>query len=317
MHLQPVHRRAVRCRSVYSLSVCSLSVRSLPGPLAALALLLGLAGCGKAPIPRELAEVQAVADPLLRANRIQTTPLRFGLELGDAAPYWAEKAGLCKASKEDQDSGDACANWAHQSPAEATSPAQRQIRRLSYLFGSAQARSYSHGLITFDRSFFLIHDSDRPALRCVIAHELSHVLRRHSYLASRAANETYANLAEEARQRALAQLSQQQELAADRGAMLMTAIAGHDPKACVQQLLSSAQLDADYAPEDPLGSHPGQARRLKAAQQYLGEPLQRDLAAWRQRQGGRQAGGESSPQWSWDPEHQVLRVQTTPSGVDR
>lgn len=312
MRLQPVHRLAVHPLCAGPLGASRLCANRLPGPLAALGLLLALAGCGEAPIPKELAEVQAVADPLLRANRIQTTPLRFGLELGDAAPYWAEKAGLCKASQQDREAGDACANWAHQSPAEATSPAQRQIRRLSYLFGSAQARSYPHGLITFDRSFFLVHDGDRPALRCVIAHELSHVLRRHSYLASLAANSTFRDLPEQPRQRALARLSQQQELAADRGAMLMTAIAGHDPKACVQQLLSSAQLDADYAPEDPLGSHPGQARRLQAAQQYLGAPLQRDLAAWRQRQGRRQAAPEAKPQWSWDPEHQVLRVQTSP-----
>ncbi|MCP9849248.1 hypothetical protein [Cyanobium sp. Morenito 9A2] len=280
---------------------------------AALGCALALAGCGEPQPPSELRQVQAVSDQLLRANGIRTTPIRFALEAGETAPYWAQKAGLCKASKQETDAGDACEHWAHLSPADAETPAHRQVNRLSYLLGTASARTYAHGLITFDRSFFLVHGDDQGALRCVVAHELTHFLRRHGFLSSRAVNGAWKDLPEQQRQRALATLSQTQELAADRNAMLMTAIAGHDPVLCVQQLQNGAQLDADYAPEAPLESHPGYVRRLASARAYLKGPLQRDLAAWRQaegKRGGLQEG--SAPRWSWDPNDQLLTVRTLP-----
>ncbi len=292
-------------------------VRARQGPrrwplLAALSCAFALAGCAEAKPPRELRQVQAVSDQLLRANAIRTTPIRFAIEAGETAPYWAQKAGLCKASKQEKEAGDACEHWAHLSPTEAETPAHRQINRLSYLLGTASARTYAHGLITFDRSFFLVHEDDPGALRCVVAHELTHFLRRHAFLSSRAANGLWKELPEEQRHRALARLSRQQELAADRNAMLMTAIAGHDPLICVQQLQNGAQLDADYAPEEPLETHPGYTRRLSAAKAYLKGPLHRDLAAWRKTQSNRRDGLASTPRWSWDQSDQLLTVRTLP-----
>ncbi|MCP9915540.1 M48 family metallopeptidase [Cyanobium sp. ATX 6F1] len=280
--------------------------------LVALGCALALAGCGEPKPPRELSQLQAVTDQLLRANAIRTTPIRFALEAGETAPYWAQKAGLCKASKQEKESGDACEHWAHLSPAEAETPVHRQINRLSYLLGTASARTYAHGLISFDRSFFLVHEDDPGALRCVVAHELTHFLRRHAFLSSRAANGLWKDLPEQQRHRALARLSRQQELAADRNAMLMTAIAGHDPVICVQQLQNGAQLDADYAPEAPLETHPGYSRRLSAARAYLQGPLQRDLAAWRKAQANRGERTATAPRWSWDPGDQLLTVRTLP-----
>lgn len=280
--------------------------------LAAFGCALALAGCGEPRPPQELLQVQAVSDQLLRANAIRTNPIRFALEAGETAPYWAQKAGLCKVSKPDKDAGNGCENWAHLSPAEAETPAHRQINRLAYLLGTASARTYAHGLITFDRSFFLVHADDPGALRCVVAHELTHFLRRHAFLSSRAANGPLKGWPEQQRRRALAALSQQQELAADRNAMLMTAIAGHDPVLCVQQLQNGAQLDADYAPDDPLETHPGYARRLGAAKAYLKGSLQRDLLAWRKAQSKSSLRERSAPRWSWDQADQLLSVRTLP-----
>ena len=288
-----------------------------PRPLGCLVAALGVlasASCGGPRPPRELQQVQVVADQLLRANAIHTTPIRFALEAGETAPYWAQRAGLCKASKEETTDGDACDHWAHLSPQEAATPAQRQVNRLAYLLGSASARTYAHGLITFDRSFFLVQEDDRGALRCVLAHELTHFLRRHAFLLSRAANGPLRSLPEPQRRKALATLSQQQELAADRQAMLMTAIAGHDPIVCVQQLQNGAQLDADFAPEDPQETHPGYVRRIAAAQAYLKGPLRADLQAWRAAHPPAVISAGPAPRWRWHPEDQLLTVRTQPQG---
>lgn len=256
--------------------------------------------------------MQEVADQLLRANAIRTTPIRFALEAGETAPYWAQRAGLCRASPREAAEGEACDHWARLSPSEAATPTHRQVNRLAYLLGTASARTYAHGLITFDRSFFLVQEDDVGALRCVVAHELTHFLRRHAYLSARAANGPLKNLPEEQRSRALAQLSQSQELAADRQAMLMTAIAGHDPKSCVNQLANAAQLDADYAPEDPLGTHPGYERRLSAARAYLNGPLRADLSEWRRLHPQAMVSALPAPRWSWQPQDQLLTVRTLP-----
>lgn len=266
-----------------------------------------LSGCLGPRPPRELEQVRTVTDELLRANRLRTSPLRFTLEVGETAPYWAEKEGVCRAVKAAGDSESDCASWAHHAPGAASGEAQRRVERLAYLLGTANAHSYSHGVIGFDRSYFLVHEDDPAALRCVVAHELVHVLRRHAYLSDRAGRETWRTLPEPQRQRQLAALSQQQELAADRGAMLMTAIAGHDPAACLAELQNSAELDADYAEEDPLGTHPGHARRMAAGRAYLAGPLRRDLARWRRRQ---PSAGSVQPRWRWDGDLQVLSVTT-------
>jgi hypothetical protein len=89
-----------------------------------------------------------VADPLLRANRIRTSPIRFSLEAGESAGYWARQLGLCRPAPggggdPDQD----CEAWNHASPDDIANPLQRQVNRLAYLFGSASARTYPQGLI--------------------------------------------------------------------------------------------------------------------------------------------------------------------------
>lgn len=257
--------------------------------------------------PAELTQLQAVADPLLRANRIRSSPIRFSLEAGETAGYWARQVGLCRPAAGDPDQN--CEAWNHAAPDDATSPQQRQVNRLAYLLGTASARTYPQGLISFDRSFFLVQGHDSAALRCVVAHELTHFLHRHAYLSSR--REQQADLqgvSESVRDRALAQLSQQQELAADRGALLMTAVAGHDPAACIRQLQEAAELDGDYAPEDPAGSHPGHGRRIAAAMTYLRDGLQRDLAAWRKDP----PGSPVVPRWQWNGSDRLLTVTTRP-----
>jgi hypothetical protein len=251
-----------------------------------------------------------VTDPLLRANRIRTSPIRFSLEAGATAGYWARQLGLCRppaagGGDPDQD----CEAWTHASPDDIATPLQRQVNRLAYLLGSASARTYPQGLISFDRSFFLVQGHDPAALRCVVAHELTHFLHRHAYLSSRREQQAdFRGLSEPQRQRDLARLSQQQELAADRGALLMTAIGGHDPAACLRQLQEAAELDGDYAPEDPGGTHPGHGRRIAAARAYLHQGLQRDLAAWRKHP----TGPPVVPRWSWDGADRLLTATTRP-----
>jgi ABC-type sulfate/molybdate transport systems ATPase subunit len=175
---------------------------------------------------------------------------------------------------------------------------------------SRPSHPYPQGLIGFDRSFFLVQGHDPAAVRCVVAHELTHFLRRHAYLSSRLEQQADQRR-RPAAQRDLAQaaLSQQQELAADRGALLMTAIAGHDPQACVRQLQEAAELDGDYAPEDPRGTHPGHGRRIAAARAYIAEGLAADRDAWRKRV---RALPPVSPRWRWDPQDRLLIVTTRP-----
>jgi len=115
--------------------------------LGALATLL-LGGCVREQPPPELTQLRAVADPLLRANRIRTSPIRFSLEAGESAGYWARQLGLCRPAPggggdPDQD----CEAWNHASPDDIANPLQRQVNRLAYLFGSASARTYPQGLI--------------------------------------------------------------------------------------------------------------------------------------------------------------------------
>jgi predicted Zn-dependent protease len=183
------------------------------------------------------------------------------------------------------------------------------VNRLAYLFGTASARTYPQGLISFDRSFFLVQGYNNDALRCVVAHELTHFLHRHAYLSSRREQQSdLRGLSEPQQARDLAQLSQQQELAADRGALLMTSIAGHDPDACIRQLQEAAELDGDYSPDDPGGTHPGHGRRIAAARAYLRQGLQGDLAAWRKLPAGRPV----VPRWSWDGADRLLTATTRP-----
>ena len=197
--------------------------------------------------------------------------------------------------------------WTHAAPDESANPLQRQVNRLAYLLGTASARTYPQGLISFDRSFFFVQGHDNAALRCVVAHELTHFLHRHAYLSSRREQQADLRAAPQPqRARRLASLSQQQELAADRGALLMTAIAGHDPAACIRQLQEAAELDGDYAAEDPDGSHPGHARRLAAARAYVRQGLAADLAAWRHLP----HGPPVVPIWHWDAQDKVLTVRT-------
>ena len=277
--------------------------------LGALATLL-LGGCARQQPPPELTQLRAVADPLLRANRIRTSPIRFSLEAGESAGYWARQLGLCRPAPggggdPDQD----CEAWNHASPDDIANPLQRQVNRLAYLFGTASARTYPQGLISFDRSFFLVQGHNNDALRCVVAHELTHFLHRHAYLSSRREQQSdLRGLSEPQQARDLAQLSQQQELAADRGALLMTSIAGHDPDACIRQLQEAAELDGDYSPDDPGGTHPGHGRRIAAARAYLRQGLQGDLAAWRKLPAGRPV----VPRWSWDGADRLLTATTRP-----
>lgn len=278
-----------------------------------LLLLLLLGGCSWQRPPEELSEIRRVADPLLRANHIRSGPIHFSLESGETAPYWATQAGLCPAavrSQAKENGNDPCESWAHDAPGQSGNEGRRRVERLAYLLGTAGVRTYAHGLIGFDRSYFLIHRHDSAGLRCVIAHELTHFLRRHAYLSSRAASERPEGMAEEARQRAEASLSQQQELAADRNAMLMTAIAGHDPAACINGLQTDAELLADHSPEDPLGTHPGHHRRIAAARSYLRQGLANDLRIWREKQ--RQTPAQP-PRWSWNAADQLLTVETGPA----
>lgn len=272
-------------------------------------LLLGLAGCAREAPPEELRQLQAVTDPLLLANRVETIPIHFTLQLGDAAAFWALKSGLCKPSNPDD--SEACSNWAHLAPGPVSSETESQVHRLAYLLGSANAITFPHGLIAFDRSFFLEHQDDPSALRCVVAHELTHFLHRHAYLSSRAEAVTYRHLPESARKKALASLSQEQELAADRNAMLMVAVAGHDPADCLRELQLTAELDASYNPQDPLGTHPGQERRLGAARRYLATGLQRDLRLRRQALAQRKTA-PSTPRWSWSQADHLYTVRTLP-----
>lgn len=269
-----------------------------------------LGGCGSGAPPPELAQLQREADGLLRANRIRTSPIRFTLEAGETAAYWARQMGLCPRPAAGEDPDSACEAWSHGAPDDVASPLQRQVNRLAYLLGTASARTYPQGLIGFDRSFFLVQGHDPAAVRCVVAHELTHFLRRHAYLSSRLEQQADQRR-RPAAQRDLAQaaLSQQQELAADRGALLMTAIAGHDPQACVRQLQEAAELDGDYAPEDPRGTHPGHGRRIAAARAYIAEGLAADRDAWRKRV---RALPPVSPRWRWDPQDRLLIVTTRP-----
>jgi hypothetical protein len=269
-----------------------------------------LGGCAREQPPAELTQLRAVADPLLRANRIRSSPIRFSLEAGETAGYWSRQMGLCRPSSgSGGDPDQNCEAWNHAAPDDAASPLQRQVNRLAYLFGTASARTYPQGLISFDRSFFLVQGHDSAALRCVVAHELTHFLHRHAYLSSRREQQAdLRGLSEPMRDRALAQLSQQQELAADRGALLMTAVAGHDPAACIRQLQEAAELDGDYAPEDPAGTHPGHGRRIAAAMAYLRDGLQRDLAAWRKLP----AGSPVVPRWHWNGPDRLLTATTRP-----
>jgi hypothetical protein len=271
---------------------------------------LGLEGCTREAPPQELVQLQAVTDPLLVANKVQSTPIHFALQLGDAAAFWAVKSGLCKPSNPEDN--EACSNWSHQSPGEMSTTTERQVQRLAYLLGSANAITFPHGLIAFDRSFFLEHQNDPSALRCVVAHELTHFLHRHSYLSAKAEAVTYRHLNETARKKALAALSQEQELAADRNAMVMVAVAGHDPAACVRELQLTAELDATYTPEDPLGTHPGHDRRIEAARSYLANGLQRDLRLRRQALASEQQA-PSRPRWSWNGADHIYTVQTLPT----
>ena len=190
-----------------------------------------------------------------------------------------------------------------------SSPLQRQVNRLAYLLGTASARTYPQGLISFDRSFFLVQGHDNSALRCVVAHELTHFLQRHAYLSSRREQQDdFRGLRAAGQTRLLASLSQEQELAADRGALLMTAIAGHDPAACIQQLQQAAELDGDYAGDDPAATHPGHQRRIAAARAYLRQGLRHDLEAWRHHP----PAPAVAPRWRWESSDRLLTVLTGP-----
>lgn len=274
-------------------------------------MVLGLlAGCRVEGPPPELEVVRREADVLLRANRIHSTPIRFVLEAGESAPYWAQQLGLCARSRAGEDPEATCEAWSHAAPDEAASPLQRQVNRLAYLYGTASARTYPMGLISFDRSFFLIQGHNRGALRCVIAHELIHALHRHAYLSSR--REQQPDLRDQPpdrRELAMAALSQRQELAADRGAMLMTALSGQDPNTCVRQLQEAAELDGEAAAEDPRGSHPGDDRRIAAARAYLRHGLTAEKAAWQRR---RHTLPVVTPRWHWSPQDRLLTVTTQP-----
>lgn len=288
-----------------------------PKRLAILAAGLGLAGLGVAIVfalrprpPEELQQVQLVSQELLLRNQLHTSPLHFALRAGSQAPYWAEKAGLCHSSQKEKQEGDPCEFWAERAPGNAQGPLQQEVNRLAYLTGSAYAHTYSHGVVMFDRSFFLVHERDPDALRCVVAHELSHFLRKHAYRSSLQANGPLADFSDDDRNLKLAALSQQQELEADREAMRLVAIAGHNPAACVSWLQRSAELDGDAPPEDPKGTHPGLKRRLALARAYLKGPLAKELAAWKAQHRHGPSQSQRQPRWQWNPADSLLTVYT-------
>jgi len=80
------------------------------------------------------------------------------------------------------------------------------------------------------------------------------------------------------------------------------------PAACIRQLQEAAELDGDYAPEDPAGTHPGHGRRIAAARAYLRDGLQLDLAAWRKLP----AGSQVVPRWHWNGPDRLLTATTRP-----
>jgi len=260
--------------------------------------------------PAELQEVQRISHQLLMANQLHISPLHFALRVGSQAPYWAEKAGLCKSTEKEKQEGDPCEFWAERAPGPSQAPLQQEVNRLAYLTGSAYAHTYSHGLVMFDRSFFLVHERDPDALRCVVAHELSHFLRKHAYRSSLQAHGPLADLSEDQRNLKLAALSQQQELEADREAMRLVAIAGHNPDTCVNWLQRSAELDGDAPPEDPKGTHPGLKRRLSEGRAYLKGPLARELAVWKTKHPKKEFQPKGQPRWQWNQADSLLTVYT-------
>jgi hypothetical protein len=260
--------------------------------------------------PSELQQVQQVTHQLLLANQLHISPLHFALRVGSQAPYWAEKAGLCKSSEKEKQEGDPCEFWAERAPGSSLVPLQQEVNRLAYLTGSAYAHTYSHGVVMFDRSFFLVHERDPEALRCVVAHELSHFLGKHAYRSSLQAHGPLAELSDDERNLKLAALSQRQELEADRGAMRLVAIAGHNPATCINWLQRSAELDGDAPSEDPNGTHPGLKRRLSEGRAYLKGPLAQELAAWKTKHPKVESQPKRQPQWQWNQADSLLTVYT-------
>jgi len=156
----------------------------------------------------------------------------------------------------------------------------------------ANAFSLPGGYVAVYDSLFR-HIDNEAELAAVVAHEMAHVIARHS--TERSVNKYIVDMGHSALSMALAQASaskkdiimaaysglsnvgflmpysRQHEYSADRISMIIMAQAGYDPQCAIDFWERFAKTGSNGFPSDFLASHPSDAARAKALKTFLPE----------------------------------------------
>lgn len=156
---------------------------------------------------------------------------------------------------------------------------------------SYNAAALPNGQLFITRGMLALAN-DRSELAAALAHELGHVIARHSaqrVIARVQARAQALNVARafgdpeitratvEAQRQSLAAFSRENEMEADRIAVDLLGKAGYDPWGALRLMQSLDRMGAFYAdlarvrraPASPLATHPSTAERVEAMQRYL------------------------------------------------
>ena len=210
-------------------------------------------------MPGEYLKIKELVTRLQKHNDLGNIPLTFTVVNGRYGRWVAEELRLCKENE--------CSYYENLNPFGFSGKKEKEIIRQSKLYGDIQGNAYTNGTIKLSQSTFRILKGKDNFLACLLAHEISHVITHDVYEASKASVEGGFDSDSNEDRIKRAQLDQQNELDADKEAIIMVTNSGFAKDSCKKFEAYLVKSIGIVQAEDQNGTHPSTKRRLLHAEQ--------------------------------------------------
>ena len=205
-------------------------------------------------MPPEYSKIKNLVSRIQRYNDLRNFPLTFTVVSGEYGAWLAEELRLCKENE--------CSYYENLNPFGLMSRREKEIIRQSYIYSDIQGTAYSNGTITIPQSTFRVLQGKDNFLACLLAHEISHIINHDSYEESHASVEGGFTSDSEEDKLKRAELAQQNELNADKNAIIMVANSGFPKHSCRNFLVYLSKSKGFATNEDKYGTHPSSKQRF-------------------------------------------------------
>ena len=216
-------------------------------------------------MPGEYLKIKELVGRVQKYNDLGNIPLTFTVVNGSYGRWVAEELRLCKE--------DECSYYENLNPFGFSGKKEKEIVRQSRLYGDIEGSAYTNGTIKLSQSTFRILEGKDNFLMCLLAHEISHVITRDTYEVSKASVEGGFDSDSDEDQLKRAKLYQQNELDADKEAIIMVANSGFAKDSCKKFEAYLVKSIGIVQAEDQNGTHPSTRRRLlhaeRMTEQYI------------------------------------------------